>query len=308
VVLDDPLRRERLVALGYDYVERAKDRLESCNLCGSTELTTISHSDRYGFPASTDACRRCGLAFLNPRLTVDEYGRFYDGTYRPLVSAFHGRLIDAESVEQDQVVYTEALVETLAPYLEHRRGADLLDVGGSTGVIAEALGRRFDLHGTVFDPAPAEVERARARGLDAFVGTVEEYDPGGRRFGVVIICQTIDHMLDISQALASVRALLEPGGLLFVDIVDFRAAYLRARSVETATKIDHAYSLTELSAETYLARAGFKPVRKDYAADHLHVGYVCEPAEPVPDALPDRAAVDAFFQELRFVQNAPPPA
>jgi hypothetical protein len=23
------------------------------------------------------------------------YGRFYDGTYRPLVSAFHGRLIDA---------------------------------------------------------------------------------------------------------------------------------------------------------------------------------------------------------------------
>jgi 2-polyprenyl-3-methyl-5-hydroxy-6-metoxy-1,4-benzoquinol methylase len=308
VVLVDPLRRERLAALGYDYAERAKDRLESCNLCGSTELTTISHSDRYGFPASTDACRRCGLAFLNPRLTVEEYGRFYDGIYRPLVSAFHGRLIDAESVEQDQVVYADALVETLAPYLEHRRGAELLDVGGSTGLITEALGRRFDLRGTVFDPAPAEVERARARGLEAFVGTVEEYQPGDRRFGVVIICQTIDHMLDISKALASVRALLEPDGLLFVDVVDFRAAYLRSWSVEAGTKIDHAYSLTEMSAETYLARAGLKPVHKDYAADHLHIGYVCEPAEPEPDVLPDRAAVDAFFEELRFVQNAPRPA
>jgi len=304
VVLDDA-RRERLAALGYDYAAQPKERLEACNLCGARALTTICHSDRYGFRASTDACSACSLAFLNPRMGPDEYGNFYDGVYRPLVSAFHGRLIDAATVEQDQLVYTDALVGTLAPYLAARRGADLLDVGGSTGVIAEALGRHFGLRGTVFDPASAEVERARARGLDAFVGTVEEFDPGERRFGVVVICQTIDHMLDISKALASVRRLLEPEGILFVDIVDFRAAYLRAWSVEAATKIDHAYSLTELTAEAYLARAGLKPIRKDYPADHLHVGYICEPADPQPRALPDEAAVTEFFRELRFVQNAP---
>jgi 2-polyprenyl-3-methyl-5-hydroxy-6-metoxy-1,4-benzoquinol methylase len=280
------------------------ERLTACNLCGGSEFTTITQSDRYGFPASTDACRRCSLAFLNPRMTPKAYGYFYEHVYRPLVSAFHGRRIDAETVEDDQLTYAAALVETLGPYLQKRRGSRLLDVGGSTGVIADALASQFELRGTVFDPAPAEVERARARGLNAFVGTVEDYDPRDERFGVVIICQTIDHMLDVAKALTNIRALLEPDGLLFVDIVDFRAALLRAWNVEAATKIDHPYSLTELTAETYLARAGLKPVHKDYAADHLHIGYICEPAAPREDTLPHEVNVEAHFRELRYVQNA----
>jgi hypothetical protein len=42
---------------------------------------------------------------------------------------------------------------------------------------------------------------------------------------VVIICQTVDHLLDVAGTLARVRQLLSDDGLLFIDIVDFRAAY-----------------------------------------------------------------------------------
>ena len=45
----------------------------------------------------------------------------------------------------------------------------------------------------------------------------------------------------------------------------------------------------------------------DYAADHLHVGYVCRPTRGRVDALPAREAVDAFWREIRQVQNAPRP-
>ena len=48
----------------------------------------LTHSDRYGYPASAHACQSCGLVFLNPRMTASAYGQFYDGIYRPLVSAF----------------------------------------------------------------------------------------------------------------------------------------------------------------------------------------------------------------------------
>ena len=41
------------------------------------------------------------------------------------------------------------------------------------------------------------------------------------------------------------RGLLSSRGLLFIDIVDFRAAYLRNWSVEDAVKIDHPYYLTQ---------------------------------------------------------------
>jgi SAM-dependent methyltransferase len=305
-LLLDIERTRRIAELDYDFAGAPKEIVHVCNLCGADVFTTITHTDRYGFSNQTSACTRCGLAFLNPRLTFEAYADFYDRVYRPLVSAFHGRLIDAETVELDQAVYTDALAQLLERYLEPHRGARLLDVGGSTGVVSGRLGDLHGLRPLVVDPAPAEVERARARGLDAVVGTMETFvgDDQGQ-FGVAIICQTIDHLLDIAASLASVRRHLADDGVLFVDVVDFRAAYLRAQSIEAATKVDHPYSLTEATAEAYLARAGFRVVQKDYAEDHLHVGYVCRPVNPLPEALPAADAVDRFFAEIRAVQNRP---
>ena len=91
--------------------------------------------------------------------------------------------------------------------------------------------------------------------------------------------------------------------MLFIDIVDFRAAYLRNWSVEDATKIDHPYYLTQDTMQAYLRRAGFAIAHADYAADHLHVSYVCRPAAPEPEALPAPASVDALLREVRLVQN-----
>jgi SAM-dependent methyltransferase len=190
------------------------------------------------------------------------------------------------------------------------RGAGLrtmLDIGGSTGVVAGHFAKEFGLDGTLIDPAPLEVEQARAFGLETITGLVEEHDFGTRRFDFVIICQTVDHLLDVGGTLERVRGLLTDRGQLFVDIVDFRAAYLRNWSVEDATKIDHPYYLTQNTMEAYLRRAGFGIVKVDYAADHLHVSYLCRLAAPIPDALPDPAAVRDLFREIRFVQNAPRP-
>ena len=90
-------RRERIAALEYDYAAQPKQAQDACNLCGRSEFVILAHRDRYGYPAEAHACRHCGLVFLNPRMTAEAYGRFYDGIYRPLVSAFHGRLIDART-------------------------------------------------------------------------------------------------------------------------------------------------------------------------------------------------------------------
>jgi hypothetical protein len=159
----------------------------------------------------------------------------------------------------------------------------------------------------LIDPAPLEVDVAKRLGLETITGLVEEHDFGGRTFDVVIICQTIDHLLDVAGTLNRVRQLLTPGGLLFVDIVDFRAAYLRNWSVEDATKIDHPYYLTESTMTCYLRRAGFEIQRLDYAADHLHVSYVCRGAEPEAGAMPPAGDAAALLREIRYVQNAPAP-
>jgi 2-polyprenyl-3-methyl-5-hydroxy-6-metoxy-1,4-benzoquinol methylase len=303
-VSDSAERRARIAALGYDYAAQPRKEVASCNLCGGDTFVGLTHRDRYGYPASAHACSRCGLVFLNPRMTAEAYGEFYQGVYRPLVSAFHGRLIDARTIQQEQRQYAVERAALLGPFLRDGERRTLLDIGGSTGVVASHLVSAFGLRGTLIDPAPAEVEEARRLGLETITGLVEEHDFGDRRFDVVIICQTVDHLLDIAGTLTRVRQLLTAGGILFIDIVDFRAAYLRNASVEAAIKIDHPYYLTEETMTAFLRRAGFAVCRTDYAADHLHVSYVCRPAAPQPDVLPGADSVQWLLREVRFVQNS----
>lgn len=301
-------RRARIDALGYEYASQPSRPVTACNLCGHAVFTVVAHRDRYGYPARAVSCRACGLTCISPVMTPEAYTNFYVGVYRPLVSAFHGRLIDAQTIQAEQRDYAVERGELLEPFIAGRGFKTMLDIGGSTGVVAHAFASRFGLEGTVIDPSPLEIEEAQKLGLATITGFVEDYKPGGQTFDVVFMAQTVDHLLDIGGALRAIRNLIRPDGVFFVDIVDFRAAYLRNWSVEDAVKIDHPYYLTQATMEAYLARAGFDISRVDYAADHLHVSYVCRPGAPRPDAVPESAAVQRFFEELRTVHNAPRPA
>lgn len=302
----DGSRAERIAALGYDYAAQPRQARSACNLCGGARFVTVSHRDRYGYPARADGCLRCGLVFLNPVMTAEAYADFYGRIYRPLVSAYHGRRIDAETIQDEQREYAAARAELLAPHLAGRGAKTLLDVGGSTGVVAHHLKERFDLDATVIDPAPLEIDVARRLGLRTLTGFVEECDPEERRYDLITLCQTVDHLLDVSLSLAKIRALLGEGGLFFVDVVDLRAAYRRNGSVEEAIKIDHPFYLTESTAGAFLRRSGFEVLAVDYAADHLHVGYVCAPAEAEPHHLPAADEVARQWREIRAIQNPLP--
>lgn len=299
-------RASRIEALAFDYAAQPKDRVASCNLCGAARFVVVAHHDRYGYAAEARGCLRCGLVFLDPRLTADGYGAFYRGIYRPLVSAYHGRVIDARTIQAEQRAYASERAEFVADFLPATsRSGRILDIGGSTGVVAAHFAACFGMGATIIDPAPAEVSAASELGLETITGFVEDWDPGSQRFELVLMCQTVDHLLDARTTLQRVAGLLAPDGRFFVDIVDFRAAYLRQGSVADAVKIDHPYYLTEATMQAYLARAGLEVLGVDYAADHLHVGYVCRQGEPDPGALPAADVTAAQWAEIRAVQNRP---
>ena len=128
----------------------------------------------------------------------------------------------------------------------HRR----IDRGGGRHHFA----REFGLQGTLIDPAPLEVEQARAFGLETITGLVEEHD-----FGEPPVRRRADLPDGRSSARRGRHArpacanCCHDDGLLFIDIVDFRAAYLRNWSVEDAIKIDHPYYLTRADHGAYLS-------------------------------------------------------
>jgi SAM-dependent methyltransferase len=287
-------RRARIDALGYAYEARELEPVVECNLCGGVHHVEVSRTDRYGFAAVFRVCALCGLGFLGPRMTSREYGEFYTGTYRPLVSAYHGRTIDAETVQVEQREYAADLVDFLRAHLPAHVD-DVLDLGGSTGIVAAAVRDAFGAAATVLDPAPAELEVAAAAGMETIEGFAEEIDVGGRQWQLVLLCQTIDHLLDIAATLAAMHGLLAPGGWAFVDVLDVDFMARRRGSIEGAVKIDHPYYLTRATALAYFVRAGLSVVA-ERMSDDGHWGFLLARAEPgEPDWARLRRGADALL-------------
>jgi SAM-dependent methyltransferase len=294
-------RAARIAALGWDYGGRERERVEACNLCGSTHLVEVSRVDRYGYPQPLLLCARCGLGFLSPRLSAAEYGAFYERVYRPLVSAYHGRTIDARTVQDEQRDYAAELMGFLRKQLV-RAPQSVLDLGGSTGIVAAAVRDEFAAAATVLDPAPDELAVAAAAGMETIEGFAEDFDPGERRWDLVLLCQTIDHLLDVGATVAAIRGLLAETGRAFVDVLDVEFMARRRGSVEGAVKVDHPYYLTRATALGYFARAGLDVVA-ERLSDDGHWGFLLaagSPREPDWEALRARAdRLLATFWQLR---------
>lgn len=264
---------ERIAALGYDYGTLAVHRPVACNLCGiSGGAVEVAERDRYGYPATFMMCRRCGLGYLCPQLSATQYMHFYSEIYRPLVSAYHGRRIDAKTIQIEQRGYAAGLAAFLRPLLASAPRT-ILDVGGSTGVVSRILATRLHARVTVLDPSPDELAVARAAGMETVAGLVENFDPGKRRWELVLLCQTIDHLLDVRGALAALRQMMTDDGHAFVDIVDLDVLLRRTGSIERVIKIDHPYYLTGPTAAALFALTGFTIVAQRLTEDG-HRGFV----------------------------------
>jgi SAM-dependent methyltransferase len=281
----------------WDYKSQPKEWVSLCGACRSPFWGGILgyDIDRYGYPVKMATCGECDVSYIKERMTPAAYAEFYaSGAYRRLVSAYHGREINAETIQAEQRVYAEHLADRLAAHVEpwkdrgHCDGCHgevcwdsdhtacpgcqwhLLDVGGSTGVVASVLNDRYELSATIVDPAV--LETGTAKGMRVIPWPFEEWEPSNDRFDLITLCQTVDHLLDPMGAVRKIHGLLAPGGIFWLDALD----YDRARQI----KIDHPYNFTERTLRALVEKAGFAIVdsARDVSADGNHVGFVCRKA------------------------------
>lgn len=250
----------------FDYSAQPQDLKTTCNLCDKPSCQSEATTERYGYSIWKCTCS-CGLVTINPRMTKEAYAKFYQGPYRALVSAFHGREINAQTIQPEQREYAQSIGDFLKPYLDKFVAHNLLDIGGSTGVVAAALGSRFKMSGIVLDPCEEELKEASKAGLTTVLGTMEDFEPNGK-WDLILLCQSVDHLLDISGTLTKINACLSTNGLFFVDIVDY--------NVTKQLKIDHPFNLTPETMRKYLEKTGFEALIEVRADDGVHVRYVCE--------------------------------
>lgn len=108
----------------------------------------------------------------------------------------------------------------------HLGGGQLvLDVGCGAGLLSEALAKEgFSVTGLDAGAEVIDVARdhARVQGLDITYrqGTAEALAAEGVKFPVITALEIIEHVADPQSFLASLRALLAPGGLLFLSTLN----------------------------------------------------------------------------------------
>lgn len=286
---------ERVKAVGFNPTKEKIEWVEKCPSCTGENLVILTEKDRYGLAFPTAFCRECGLAFLHKRLTPAGYSEFYDGWYRKLVSAYSGRTIDEKTIQKSQETYSKRMAEFCRHFLHNSNLKTMFDIGGSTGVTAKIFQSEFGLKVTVLDPAPAETAEAERLGIENITCLFENFETQ-RKWDVATCFQTMDHLLDPVGCLRKIHGLLNENGLLIVDIVNFRAAAIVAKSLQHATKVDHPYSFTPTSFEPLLAKTGFNIVRTCSTREGRVPLYICRKSEPFHT---DRSSeVDQLLWEL----------
>ncbi len=189
----------------------------SCCVCGSEDAEPLGVGEDFEYRTSGDTflalqCRRCGLIYLNPRPTIDEFGRIYPSNYH----AF------------DFTPSRYGFVYSIRRRLEAQRllrwcrglakNARILDVGCGDGfhlkLLADYGPAGYRLEG--LDPDSRAVEAAKRNGLHARWGTLENVDVEPAAYDLALLIMTIEHVGDPPALLKRIREVLRPGGKLVI--------------------------------------------------------------------------------------------
>jgi SAM-dependent methyltransferase len=275
-------RRSRCSPIAESLRELPRQLQLNCNICGTSRTLILACQDRYGFPIRTGMCPNCGLVFLVDRLTAGAYSVFYgNGAYRSLSNAFNGGRAEVADIHREQQNYARELIASLSGYLLGTDNAQLLDVGGSAGMVAREVAKHFGLRPSVLDPSEIEIAAARSIGVNGVVGSIETFETSDK-FDVILLCRSIEHLFDLSASLKKIHSLLQPDGIFYCDVIDYVESCRTIGAPQTVSKIDHCFWLCQETAPAIFRHLGFEIVSIDISSQPHVLGYILRRCQPAP--------------------------
>jgi SAM-dependent methyltransferase len=153
-------------------------------------------------------CRRCGLVYMNPRLTENAIERFYDAVYAA------GSSVAFESSQDKRSAY---MLDTLARFLPTGT-PHVLDIGCGAGqLLAAAQHRGWQISGS--ELSGVAVARASEQlGVPIFHGDFRDMGLAPGSVDAVIMQSVVEHLRAPIDFLRDSSALLKPGGVLMFNV------------------------------------------------------------------------------------------
>ncbi len=187
-----------------------------CEVCGDKEHTVVRDVISIGkgafgkLPVVT--CNTCGFLFQNPRFNKEFYEDYYAKHYRNVI---FGNTEPSPEFVQDQIKRGELLYESIKSYLPEY-GA-ILDVGSSVGGMLKTFMKHgWEALGT--DPDIGFVNYGKEKlGLPVIAVGAEEMELEDKKYDLIIIMGSLEHVYDPNLTLELCRKAAKPDSLLLLE-------------------------------------------------------------------------------------------
>ena len=240
-----------------------------CPLCsGSGKSRLLFHTSR-----PILQCRSCGLVYAEPRpSSLNEPGEsnstdYSEDYYRG--GPYSDYLADRQAIQRNAA----RVLAELEQMVEGRR---LLDVGCATGFFLDAaMSRGWTVQGLEVSDYASNYARHELN-LSVETGSVVSPPAGLGEFDVVTLWDTIEHLDRPEVALANIRKLLDPRGVLVFSTGDYASMVRRVTGKRWRLFADptHNFFFSEADLRRLLKREGFDVLRTTHRGKRVSLSLI----------------------------------
>jgi SAM-dependent methyltransferase len=238
----------------------------ACPLCGNTAGAVVGEKGRFGMAVRNVCCATCATVYVSPRPSEAAMAAYYRSTYRKHYGGVGYVDAAGKHCSPGDAGYEAALLRWHTAQANHAlvlgetpRGARVLEIGCRHGKTLQLMRDVRGIEPFGVEPGEAEAEQARHAGIDCFTGSLEELDPGERRFDQVQWFHVLEHVHDPLAALLKLRALLQPNGTLVIEVPNVYQPY--GLLEENFFQNVHLVSYSPNTLPALVRRAGFEVTR-----------------------------------------------
>lgn len=195
----------------------------NCVLCGSDEVKLLN---KYGIlekggpviKFNNFICKNCGLVFLNPQPTLDNYNKIYKKyeNSRHLCQDKKSiiKLMDTSPNEAK----AREIYNFLNDYVDSQK--KILDIGCGFGQVSNNFKNKFNLNVKAVEASDLLSEIINNKfGVSCFCGNFDKFfENNTERFDVLVMHHVFEHFTDPKEKLAQFRKILNPGGVIYMEI------------------------------------------------------------------------------------------
>lgn len=259
--------------------------LPACPVCGGAETETLAtmFSPVLDVSIHVVICRGCGFLTQNPRPDMATYAKVNEVWYGGKRGATFNRDDHDSRLERWRPYYSELFPKAFPNGL-----ARVLDVGAGTGWMAEICREVFgEVEVAAIETwAPYQDFLRTHLGADVYDLDLAELWPEtmARRYDLVILRQTLEHLEQPELALENMRSTLASGGQIFIESPNamnkperfaFKTSYLRPVHL-------HYFNVSTL--ERLTRKCGLKPVLQ--GQDHNVWGFYADKDDAMLEEAP----------------------